>query len=486
MTRLLPLLYFVGSLCFGITLIAVTPIGQVADEVVHIIRADAITHGKFLGRKLPSPMYGTKVMQGGTFADSGLFWMAIDSLLQGHRLQTPENASRVREMGWSHRIELYETGGIGGYFPIFYLPAAAGLGTARLLGASPYNAVQIGRFANLLAFLAMGTTALWVARRGRAVLLWVLAAPMTLSLAASFNQDGQLIGAAVLGAALASRAWDAADTPDELPHTRWFWAAAAVIGLLALVKPPYLSLGVLLLLPLPADWRSRADREALWRRIGILALLSIPCLLWLTLAFPSATGSPMHQPYEAGPLWPGAHPTTFLGTDPAAQMRVLLAHPLQAVVLPVWEFFHSPALLLQAIGILGWLNIRFADWFYALWGAAFAAAVVAGVLTPRMFDARRHLRPADIAVVVLAVIATIWAIYLSQYVTWTDVGKASIDGVTGRYLLPLIPMLAVVLPRLAGPAGARVGRVLDLAPLLMLVLGGYVVQRALIAFFFIH
>ena len=37
-------------------------------------------------------------------------------------------------------------------------------------------------------------------------------------------------------------------------------------------------------------------------------------------------------------------------------------------------------------------------------------------------------------------------IFLSLYVTWTPVGMDRIDGVQGRYFIPLLPMLLFVLP----------------------------------------
>jgi hypothetical protein len=67
---------------------------------------------------------------------------------------------------------------------------------------------------------------------------------------------------------------------------------------------------------------------------------------------------------------------------------------------------------------------------------------------------RSRIRPLDAALLVIGALATVEAVYLSQYLIWTHVGLDRIDGPQGRYLLPIIPMLVLALPRLPLP-GAR-------------------------------
>jgi uncharacterized membrane protein len=50
------------------------------------------------------------------------------------------------------------------------------------------------------------------------------------------------------------------------------------------------------------------------------------------------------------------------------------------------------------------------------------------------------------AVSLAGILATISAIVLSQYVSWTHVGADHVDGVQGRYFLPVLAFLPFVLP----------------------------------------
>jgi hypothetical protein len=298
-------------------------------------------------------------------------------------------------------------GTIAVYCPVFYLPGAAGLWAAQRLGMFPYDAILAGRLCAALCFVAMGAAALHLARFGRVTMFCALACPMTLSLAASFNQDGLLIAASALAAALATR------------HARL--GTMLLIGGIATVKLPYLPLAALLLLP----------GEPLRRRLARVLLVALPALAWTAIMLATVAA-----PVSAR-------------TDAVAQAHGLLADPARLIWLPATTIAHDPWLLRQAIGILGWLNLLLPDALYQAWMAALPCAVLADLLAPRQPNrvGRALLLPAAI---LAAILAAIWAIYFSQYLTWTAVGLDHIEGPTGRYFLPLVPLLGLALPTFGG------------------------------------
>ncbi len=203
---------------------------------------------------------------------------------------------------------------------------------------------------------------------------------MAVSLGASINQDGLLIAASALAAALASRG------PEE-GHARL--GAAVLICAVATVKLPYLVLGAMLLLPLSGGWRPfRA-------KFGPLVLAALPALAWTGYAMWAIATPVPWPPYPAGPLWPGPPGTTFEGTNPAAQLGVLGAEPLRAVILP----FHTIAtdfwLASETVGVLGWLVIPLPRWLYAVWAVAAGCAIGAdGLERPRAAGALGGCGPA--------------------------------------------------------------------------------------------
>ena len=140
----------------------------------------------------------------------------------------------------------------------------------------------------------------------------------------------------------------------------------------------------------------------------------------------------------------------FYGTDPVAQLHVVLAHPF-AFVKMVIEQFQGPVyggyMLDATIGILNWLTMMLPPDLYKLWIAGAVGAIIA--------DSLRNETPGpswrDSMVLILVCVATVLLVWLSEYLTWTSVGKAWIDGAQGRYLLPLIPVLGLAWPRLNFP-----------------------------------
>ncbi len=339
------------------------------------------------------------------------------------------------------------------YAPVAYIPAALALGLAISTGAKPHAAAIAARFGNVLAFAVLGVLALALAGRGRLLLLVTLSLPMTVWLAGSTNQDGLLIAVATLGFALLTRA-----TPVS------FWLGSALLAILALQKPPFITLMLLpLVVPLAAPWVGRAE----WRhRVGAALLVTIPALFW-SLAVMHLVSVPLlpGAPYQAGPLWPGDPHRIFRSAIARAQILVVLHHPLTVGLLPLTRPNPSfPALWSQLIGVLGPFTIRLPVSLYALFTLALLSAAGA-LLTGRPNPGGKPWAP---LVALIAALGCAELIYLVQYLTWTPVGALRIDGVQGRYFLPLLPVLTIVLTAIL-PIPPRLRWIWWLAPLTAII-----------------
>jgi hypothetical protein len=410
-------------------LAVLVPPGQVADEPSHIARADALRHGALHGRRREiGDAAGGAVRQAGVRVDANLFEVAfVLHPGRGEKLDGPRLAAH-RALPWSGDRPFAEIGTVATYLPLFYVPATIGLATADAAGVGPYDAVVAGRLVGVFCFLSLGAAALGLARRGQAMMFCVLCCPMTLSLAASFNQDGLLIAASVLAASLATR-----------PGTRSRCGVAALVACVAAVKLPYLPLAALILSP---------PHAPLVRRMSLAIAASIPAQLWTGLMLATVSAPVARPPHPGGVLWPGDPAHVFTGTDPVAQLRVLLAAPLRIVWLPLHTLIHDRWLIPQGIGVLGWLDVPLPAALYIGWVVAVALAAAADLIAARGQDVRWR----QTLMLSGAAVAAVWAIYLSQYLLWTDVGLDRIDGPTGRYFLPLIPLIALALPSLPLPA----------------------------------
>jgi len=107
--------------------------------------------------------------------------------------------------------------------------------------------------------------------------------------------------------------------------------------------------------------------------------------------------------------------------------------------------------LAQIVGQLGWLAVNLPKPLIV--GYALVIAAVWWLETRVVLEPRRWLFVASLVAAVAA------AASLTQYLIWTGVGADFIDGVQGRYLVPLVPLAAWLMP-IRGPRSDRPRRVL--------------------------
>jgi hypothetical protein len=469
--RILAALFLCFALPTGLFLATVTPPGRVADEAAHAARIVGLSELDLIGHR-DGPTHSAGMTENPTLPMVGMLNHLPDLTM------TRSEYTRLNALGWGAAPGYMQISPIAVYAPVAYIPATLGLLVAKLAHMKPLEAFLAARLGSLLAYLGLGCAALLIACRGQGLIFCTLAMPMGLSLGASLSEDGVLIGATALGMALLTRA--AAQQCRAA-----YWWSCVLLGAVVLVKPPYFPLLAVLLLPLPATglWRH------LLRQLLVVALVMLPALLW-TVATQALVAMPVDlPPYQAGPLWPGP-PTIFNSTDPGAQMHVLLSDPKQFILLPLHSLAEHLSLLFGMVGLLGWLNLPLPRDLRHAWEWALLAAVLYDLCrrqtlpetTKLIADERRWL-PA--LLLGAAGFACFLGVYLSQYLTWTMVGQDTIDGPQGRYLLPVLPLLGVALPRLLPPApvlrAAAIGTfgVACLATLLML-------PRALAYAFYLH
>jgi uncharacterized membrane protein len=122
-------------------------------------------------------------------------------------------------------------------------------------------------------------------------------------------------------------------------------------------------------------------------------------------------------------------------------LQSIAAHPIHVVGLVAKDFVAQVAGYRdQFVGRLGWVDVPLSGFltaaaFYLLFVVAMTRDVF---ITPL----------ARVFALVLAV-ALIFAVSISQYVSWTPPGVSYVDGIQGRYFLPislvlLLPVLSIV------------------------------------------
>lgn len=443
------------------------PFGEVTDEPSQCIHAQAILSGHFVGHREPdSP--GSSEIGAGFNVDPGMADAALTPV-NGQIMVSAAALAGAYQHPWAGEKEFRQTSPLAIYAPIFYFPASIGIGVARLMGMEPYRAGLFARLFNVFTYLAIGVMALLVARHGRAVMLGVLLLPMSLNLAASLNQDGLIIASSVLAASLISRSWAASEAEDRLSPKTARNLAALTLFSICLVKPPYLPLMLIFLLPfqdifLPGE--NATARSILFNRATPILVTTLCVAAWVAWTMATISEPSYFPPRPAGPLLPGIHPATFSHTDPLWQLRVLAANPLRIISMPVSTFIWNP-LFPEMVGVFGWLDVIPDNWVYHLWygvSAIIAIGAVLGAIQQGFNKQFSWARMGGGLFICLIIFAGFVAIYISQYLVWSNPGAARIEGPQGRYLLPLVPFLALALPEFKSARFLKWNDIINLAP----------------------
>jgi hypothetical protein len=412
-----------------------TPPGQSPDEPAHIARAAGLLHGAVLGVRKPAtdPNTGQTEMLSGVKVNLGLLSAAFGMTTQvnGRPVVTADDFLAMRQQPPQPERVFANIPNTVTYFPLTYVPATLGLALGQLVaGGKPFVCIILARFGMLTAYLALGLLALRVAAYGEALLLAVLLLPMSLFLAGTVNQDGVLIGLACLAGAALTRGKQG---------MRRFGLVTLV--LLVLAKPPYLPLLGVFLLPLFAPgffWRLRD-----------VVLAALPVLFWTALVSALVVVPFGKPPYHPGPLFVGDHTILLDHTDPAANLHILLAQPMRFITLP-WDTLHQWAggKLAEMIGVLGLLQISMPFGYYILWSAAIGVALAGLLFTGRPGVPSGGAQVVGLVWTIGLLAANVWLLFVMFYLDWTNVGLDFVDGVQGRYFLPLLPFLLFAIPSL--------------------------------------
>lgn len=471
----LPALFVMTTAPVLVFLSLAVPPGEVPDEAAHIARADSVRHGQVAGFRRPRLTdEGDPATDVAVRVDPSLF-AASFALAPG----PPPAAKRViqarldqlRALSWANQLEAVSIPNTAVYSPLLYLPAATGLQVAKWFKQGPYNSILAARLFNAFAYVVLGAFALCLAQRGHAALFAVLCLPMSLSLAASVNHDGLIIGCAALAGALLTRT------------AQWsWWGGAGSFALAAMAKPYLLPLALLLPATFPGGWRRKPGQAA-----AGLAVAALPAIIWGVLMAVFVAAPFVRGPAQpGGPLWSGPPGTLFGTTSPGEQLRILLAAPTRLLTMPaesVWTNWRW--LWHEAIGVIGALDVVLPKELYTLWAWGLVASVLAGFFVSSVRTGATSVLP--VAAALLGAVASICCAYLLIYLSWTRVGEALIEGVQGRYFLPIavlaLPM--ATLP-LRVPAGAQLRAALSLPVVLLAGAGSCTLPWIIVAAYYIR
>lgn len=433
LTRWVLLLGLLGAL----PLVLLTPAFEVADEPQHFQRAyqisqlDLFAHPSAQGAGAVLPVSLSALVQDvvGTTA------LEADRSIKPRPLAKDMKAlTRPLE---PDRVRFTDFTGAAPYSPLSYVPQAIGIAFGRALGMGPLALLYSARLANALAAILLLAMAVWIAPLAREALAFTGLLPMALYQYASSSPDALTIACMLLFVAVALRAVVGGWTSSTI-------AAAAILGaVLCSHKPVYAP--ILMLALVPPIFRA-GER--------VRALVANGLIVTVALGITAAWFAMNHElPLTRRP-----------DVDVSAQLGLFADRPWTLALL-LWTDFHQNGIyyLGQLVGVIGWNKMPLPRASYAV--PVLAMGLI--VLIRRPSDPRLP-RIAGFWQVALAIGGAV-LVEVALYLTWTPVGAPLINGVQGRYFLPLMGTLLVGGSiALRAPANARRARVLCAAVLTLI------------------
>ncbi|MQY26885.1 DUF2142 domain-containing protein [Nocardia aurantia] len=421
--------FVVVAALFGVIFSVLTPAFWGHDEITQFGRAYQVAHGGFTPQRIEDARgvaYGGQI----PLSIDGLMSYAFEDYNRNGEEPDPLMADpgAYRQIGaapiTSATKQIWFTN-TAAYSPVAYVPAAVGIRIAEATGLNVSATVELTRLCGLLAYLVIVGFALRALRRHRVQWLafTVSVLPIALFQAGTVTADTATNALAILVSCLLVKGLFLG-TP--LTATERVIALATTL-LLPLSKPTYVLLAMLVVL-IPArefgfsQWRK-------WIPWCVAAVGAIGFAAWMKIAAPTGDGMGLMRPERQ-----------WHSVRPGDQLHGIIGHPVHfATVFADSTWLRDQRWFTQFFGELGFAYVDVPA--LTILACLLAFAVSVGIAERFTTGHRRT------AIVGLTILASVAMIYVTLYMSFTPVDYYLIDGVQGRYFVPLAIVGLTVLLR---------------------------------------
>lgn len=400
------------------------PAFQVPDETSHFARADQITHGEFFPTKRELPDKAGDFTVGGTL-DKGILKASRDYrylIFRPDLKVDPEKTKNADSVQWGNDA-WQDTRSVSVYPPVHYFVSALGIVIGKSLSMTITETLTLSRLMNGLIAALLIMTALFTLKRGTGISFVILMLPMSLSQIASTSQDAICIATAALCVAYISH------INDDMPSVQRrviLTVSSILLLVIATARPPYIALA-LFYLYYAFLYRRHAHlrNELLVAFIGSLSAV----ILWsiYIATFVSVPFGPEGVDYKEQAL--------FILHSPIAWLGILIESWLQR-----WNFY-----AVSFIANLGHLDTSFPSYYYVLAGLTLCCAFLAGIFNSERANNSWFRQETIIALTIITI--TVLGIYAVLYISWSPLNNPIIEGVQGRYFIPVALFLSLCASR---------------------------------------
>ncbi len=295
-----------------------------------------------------------------------------------------------------------------------YIPQILGVSLGRIIGMGGEQILLLGRLFALLWYCFIMYCAISIAPIKKMCFFIIGLLPMTIQQIASFSYDSVLLGCCfLLIAYLFKLIFD--DKKICVKDILIVSVLALIIGMIKYVYLPILALAILI----PKEKFSVKFNKRKVIGFTTSVLVSIPIIEKLTVVVQAAE--------QYGKLRPdGLYQYTI----------AYVLHNLgDTVLVGIRTILENTSFYIESMiaGPLGWVDIRIPG--VIIWG------FVILLLISSFFDTKEHMLPQKVMVSCAVITCIISALVLAaMLISYTYIGSDVINGVQGRYFLPVLPL----------------------------------------------
>ncbi len=398
-----------------------TPPFQSPDETNHFHRSAHIANGNLMGEVLDGNRLGGLI-------DSNLleYSQHFDSIRKSSDPHfDDEDYRRSRQLQRSEDL-FVDFANVGYYSPTVYLPHAVGFMVSNVLGLRPHYSLYVTRLCGLLSWLIIMALAIKIIPIQKVLFSCLGLLPASVSLASCISGDTFTSSLCFLWVALLLRAL----LTQHHISVKEYLLLCIIMGLITVNKLVYFPL-VFMIFMVPDV---RLSRGAVMKA-GILFMTILILVTWI-----SYSGS-LFIPYsDYAPLYRDSQQLNP-PVNPSAQLAWIISHPLTFTQVALVSYLESaPATLAHYIGKYGWQHHYMHPMIIGLLGLCIGVLSISRTQVSMQLNRKHRIILFGISLMMIA------GLSVSLYLQWSPVGHYRIRSLSGRYLIPIIPLVLLAIP----------------------------------------
>ena len=391
--------FLIIAISLGITMLLSIPLGNVPDESAHFSRAYEVSEfnltsivdskNKVIGRKLPKEIEIT---------------MNVDNSYKEINDGIKKNSGEREFIAFSNTA-LYSF--------VNYIPQATGIIIGKLIGASIVVQGYLGRLVNFIVWLLLIYLSIKIIPFGKEIIAFISLLPITLQEAVSLSADPIIYSVSIFFISYVLNLIYSKNSVEKKDYV----VISLLCLMISLCKIVYLPLCLFIML-IPKD--KFKNTKIKWIFItSLAAIIVLINLYWLNIA--------------SGYL-------SVLTNNPDIQKNYLLHNPLMIFVLI------AKTIMYESDSILSGMFGKYLESFSIIvpFVFVFINMMIFGIICYEKYNNKDTVKKEFKYLTSFILLSIFILIHLSLYIQWTEPYYPYILGIQGRYYLPtllLVPLL---------------------------------------------